>query len=228
MDFDNVPGSFEDKVVEYLGLDKAKIGQEFGSTVGFMHSFLHPKVFHADLDFYGKNARPFHNIINGVNHLIEAGLEARVLTARPIADIEMYIGGVVEKTHNFVNRYLSKVSEIIFVDKTPLKEAYIQDTDYWIDDNYQVLLETLLAHNVYIVKHRFPRNEHLFAHLVITDRHSPSQPFVEDVLNHQKSTGKKRLTIDLDDTLVSWRGCFKEVCDYARKHYWNQLRKYLH
>ena len=227
MDFDKVSGSFDDKVVEYLGLDKTKIEQEFGSTFGFVYHFLHPRVFHADLDFYGENAQPFHNIINGVNQLIEAGLEARVLTARNIADIEKYEKGIVEKTHHFVNSYLSKVSEIIFVDKTPLKEAYIHDTDYWIDDNYEVLLEQLLTNNVFIVKHQYPRNEALFAHSVITDRHSPSQPFIEDILNHHKTTGKKGITVDLDNTLISWCGRFKEVCDYAKEHYGDILKKYL-
>ena len=226
MDFEQVTGSFDDKVVEYLGLDKAKIEQEFGSSFGFVYSFLHPKVFHADLDFYGENAEPYHNIINGVNQLIDAGLETRVLTARNIADIEKYEKGVVEKTHNFVNSNLKKVLEIIFVDKTQLKAAYIPDADFWIDDNYEVLLETLLAYGVYIVKHQYPRNKNLFAHSIITDRHSPSQPFVEDVLNHHKATGKKRITVDLDNTLISWWGRFKEVCDYALKHYPEKLSRW--
>ena len=95
-----------------------------------------------------------------------------------------------------------------------------------LDDNYEVLLETLLAHNVFIVKHQFPINENIFAHSVITDRHSSSQPFVEDVLNHHKATGKKRITVDLDNTLISWCGRFKEVCDYALKYYPEKLSQW--
>lgn len=231
-DFENLEAGFIDNyILEYLGLDKERVKQDFGTTFNFVNSFLHNKIHNVDLDLYGENAQPFHNVINGVNQLIDAGLEGTVLTARNSKELDRFVedkekDGIVAKTNRFVDRYLPKANQVRIVDRTKHKKPFVKNAQIWIDDDYDELFEELNKKRVYIVKNLFPRNKHLPAHSIIRNRDSEEQSFVREVLEYAEKTGATKFITDLDDTLVRFRGCFKEVCDYALSEYPTKFKKY--
>lgn len=231
-DFENLKEPYiDDYVLSYMGLDKDKVEKKYKTVFDFVNSFLQSKVFHVDLDLYGKNAQPFHGVIDGINKLVDSGLELRVLTARDPA-IDTFVDdkekdGIIEKTYRFVKEQFPNVNELVVVGHTKQKKPYIKKTDIWIDDRYESLLPDLNTNDIYIVKHTFPCNEHLFAHSEITDGFSKNQPFVENVLNYAKKTNAKRITTDLDDTAVTFKSRLKETCDYALKMYSSTILKDL-